>query len=209
MIKNTNKGLKGEQKKFEISFDYERTVSMKDGLPVVVFFSKTPYKISKTISFEYHEVSEIDAFISDCNLSKLKFLETYESPYIESFTIGPMVGIANKTYFECTKTETKFTSKPGEISVPTAEIKYTTASINPMGYYNGLEGPLKLAMFPAGYFSKITIRQYIGSKSINKVGDLVDGIVSNVQKSNPRWNKNQLIYDFVETSVSLTGTKIS
>lgn len=202
-----NKGINGTLTKYEISFEYERQVGILDGIPVVQFFDNSPYLITKTITFEYVSSDGVEEYVSDYQRSKKDFLTNGTVPYIESVSVGSkLVNISGKNYFECSKVEVDFSSKIKSLTLPTTVTRYESGSCAPTGYYQGIDGPIGLAMFPYGYFSTNVTRKYIHNKSINNVGDIVDGIVSSIDKSNPRWHDGQIIYDFTETSVRLNGT---
>lgn len=207
-IVNPNVGIGGTQIKYEVVYEYEKVIGQKNGIPEVVYFSKSPYVLKKTVShiltgdFEGIEAAYIDSYT--------KFLMEGKTPYIESYNIGAAVRLGEEDVNECSITEVDYHGGVTilALNVPTPPIEYESGNCSPTGYYQGVDGgPIGEAMFPYGYYSKTTLRKYISDNPIAKAGEFVgDGIVSSVDKSNPRWNGGKIIYDITETITSLDGT---
>jgi hypothetical protein len=210
-IANPDVGINGTQIKYEVVYEYEKVIGQKDGIPEVVYFSKSPYVMKKTVS--HILTSDAEGIMAAYVDSYTKFLLTGETPYIESYNIGTAVRLEVGDVNECSITEVDYHDGVTiqALIIPTPPVEYESGNCSPTGYYQGVDGgPIGEAMFPHGFYAKTTSRKYISDKPIAKVGEFAgNGIVTNVDKSNPRWNASNLIYDITETITSLEGTPYS
>lgn len=209
---NNTKGLNGTTTKYEVVFETERVIGQKDGIPIVIFFEKSPYVLKKQVKYLLVGADGLEGIVQEYVDSYTKFLQTGKPPYIESYSIGKAVRIGEEDSNECTITEVDFVDNGlSGINIPTTPITYESGNCSPNGYYQGVSGgPIGIAMFPYGFFSSTITKKYISDTPIAEVGTFTDGgIVTNVDKSNPRYNGDTLIYDITETITKLDGTPYS
>lgn len=208
------KGLEGTLTRYEIVYESERVIGQKNGIPIVIFFAKSPYILKKEISYIWLGPDEVEALIQEYVRDYTSFLTTGQPPYMEAPSIGKLVRINEKDLYECSTTVVSFSNNfAGVLPVPTQPVTYESGNCSPNGYYHGLKGgPIGKAMFPYGFFTSTITKKYISNSPLAKIGEFTNGgIVTNVDKSNPRYNGDdtQLIYDFTETITNLNGTSYS
>lgn len=213
---DTRNGL-GYTKTFEIQYEGLRKIGQaQDGLDQFIYFLKVPWIITK-ITWQYIEpLTFWEDKIDKMKKDYVDLSTKYSGEFIESVNVGERLIIDGHEVYAGSYTIANYGSGIGKFPTKYNFFEWSEGQISFSGYWddNGKSALHGKSIFSNNNYGLSFYRSYSAKSPAEKIGDKVtisgiEGIVSSINNSNPRYIDTDLIYDYKIQINSLSGTKIN
>lgn len=214
-LDDTRNGL-GYSKSFQIQYEGLKNLGKSpDGLDKFIYFTKVPWIIVKTTRQKIAQESYWNQLIEKMKSDYKDLANGSTGIYIESVNVGEQLIIDGVSHYAGSYVEADYRNAVGDLPTPYNLLEWSGGQASPSGFWddNGRSNLHGRAFFNSPVFGEVGYKSYTDIEAKESIGEKatiagVNGIVSNVSRSNPRLINNVLVYDFSVQVYAGSGTSI-